>query len=83
MRTWQLQEARRRFSEVVDQALADGPQRVTRHGKQAVVVRSSGSDPQMLAGYGLDFHTPYLRAILGFLGITDVHVVQSYGVSPD
>lgn len=52
-------------------------------GKRAVVVRSSGSDPQMLAGYGLDFHTPYLRAILGFLGITDVHVVQSYGVSPD
>ena len=38
MGTWQLQEARRRFSEVVDQALTAGPQRVTRHRKPAVVV---------------------------------------------
>jgi len=40
VRTWQLQDARRRFSEVVDLALADGPQRVTRHGRSAVVILS-------------------------------------------
>jgi antitoxin Phd len=40
MRTWQLQEARRRFSELVSAALARGPQRVTRHGKSAVIVVS-------------------------------------------
>jgi antitoxin Phd len=40
MRTWQLQEARSRFSELVSAALAHGPQRVTRHGKSAVVVVS-------------------------------------------
>lgn len=40
MRTWQLQEARRRFSELVSEALARGPQRVTRHGKTAVIVVS-------------------------------------------
>lgn len=40
MRTWQLQEARRQFSEVIDLALADGPQRVTRHGRSAVVILS-------------------------------------------
>jgi prevent-host-death family protein len=42
MGTWQLQEARRRFSEVVDQALTASPQRVTRHGKSAVVVVAEG-----------------------------------------
>jgi antitoxin Phd len=40
MRTWQLQEARRRFSELVSEAMGHGPQRVTRHGKTAVVVVS-------------------------------------------
>lgn len=38
MRTWRLRDARRRFGEVVDKALDDGPQRVTRHGRQAVVI---------------------------------------------
>jgi prevent-host-death family protein len=36
--TWQLQEAKNRFSEVVDRALRDGPQTVTRHGRAAVVI---------------------------------------------
>jgi antitoxin Phd len=40
MQTWQLQEARRRFSELVSAALTRGPQRVTRHGKSAVIVVS-------------------------------------------
>jgi prevent-host-death family protein len=35
---WQLQEAKRRFSEVVRRALDRGPQVVTRHGRKAVVV---------------------------------------------
>jgi antitoxin Phd len=35
---WQLQEAKARFSEVVRRALADGPQTVTKQGKDAVVV---------------------------------------------
>jgi prevent-host-death family protein len=37
---WQLQEAKNRFSEVVDLALEEGPQSVTRHGKDVVVVVS-------------------------------------------
>ena len=40
METWQLQEAKNRFSEVVNKALRDGPQVVTRHGKKAVVIMS-------------------------------------------
>jgi antitoxin Phd len=37
---WQLQEAKNRFSEVVNRALSDGPQTVTRHGEEVVVVLS-------------------------------------------
>lgn len=39
-RAWQLQEAKNRFSEVVDEALRDGPQTVTRRGEPVVVVVS-------------------------------------------
>jgi antitoxin Phd len=38
--TWQLQEAKNRFSEVVDKAVDEGPQIVTRHGVEVVVVIS-------------------------------------------
>ena len=38
MRSWQLQQARGQFSSLVDAALTEGPQRVTRRGRQAVVV---------------------------------------------
>lgn len=37
-RKWQLQEAKARFSEVVERALKGEPQVVTRRGKKAVVV---------------------------------------------
>ena len=39
-RKWQLQEAKNRLSEVVDLALTEGPQPVTRHGKEVVVIVS-------------------------------------------
>ena len=38
MHTWQLQEAKSRFSEVVDLSLKEGPQLVTRRGEEAVVI---------------------------------------------
>ena len=37
---WQLQEAKAKFSEVVQKAIEEGPQTVTRHGHDAVVVIS-------------------------------------------
>jgi prevent-host-death family protein len=39
--TWSLAEAKAKFSEVVDRARTDGPQHVTRNGKDAVVVVST------------------------------------------
>jgi antitoxin Phd len=43
IRTWQLQSARSHFSEVVEAALKEGPQRVTRRGRDAVVVVSEAA----------------------------------------
>jgi prevent-host-death family protein len=38
---WQLQEAKAKFSELVQRTLDEGPQTVTRHGKDVVVVLSA------------------------------------------
>jgi len=38
MATWKSRDARDRFSELVDRALTEGPQVVTRRGKNAVVI---------------------------------------------
>jgi len=37
---WQLQDAKNKFSSLVDKAQHNGPQFVTKHGKDAVVVLS-------------------------------------------
>jgi prevent-host-death family protein len=37
---WQLQEAKSKFSQLVRQALSEGPQIVTRHGEEVAVVLS-------------------------------------------
>jgi prevent-host-death family protein len=38
---WKLQDAKARFSQLVREALEHGPQRVTLHGKDAVVILSA------------------------------------------
>jgi prevent-host-death family protein len=38
---WQLQEAKQKFSQLVRCALDEGPQVVTRHGQEVVVVLSA------------------------------------------
>jgi prevent-host-death family protein len=55
MHTWQLQEAKSRFSEVVDLTLKEGPQLVTRRGEEAVVIlaaddyrRLTGQTPRLM-----------------------------------
>jgi len=37
---WQLQDAKNKFSNLVDKAQHNGPQVVTKHGKEAVVILS-------------------------------------------
>jgi len=38
---WQLQEAKQKLSQLVRRALEEGPQTITRHGEEAVVVISA------------------------------------------
>ena len=49
-RTWQLKEAKNRFTEVVEEALKDGPQVIARHGVETVVVLSFADYQKMLPG---------------------------------
>ncbi len=37
---WQLQEAKNKLSEVLDRALKNGPQEITKHGKKTAVILS-------------------------------------------
>jgi len=68
--SWQLQEAKQKFSELVRRTLEEGPQVVTRHGEEVVVVvpaeefrRMSGERPDfkeylMSAPEGLEHIIP-------------------------
>jgi antitoxin Phd len=49
MKNWKLEDAKNRFSEVVRLALADQPQRVTRNGRDAVVVISAAEYERLAA----------------------------------
>jgi len=46
---WQLQEAKNKFSEVVEEALNHGPQLITKRGVEAVVVLSYAEYRQITA----------------------------------
>jgi antitoxin Phd len=48
---WQLQAAKQHFSELVERARRDGPQTVTKHGRDVVVVIST-EDYRRLRGGG-------------------------------
>ena len=50
VRSWQLQEAKNRFSEVIEEALKDGPQLITRRGVETAVVLSFTDYRKMLLG---------------------------------
>jgi prevent-host-death family protein len=51
MRTWQIQEAKAQFSELVRQAEQGGPQEITWHGRGVAVVLSR-ADYERLSGAG-------------------------------
>lgn len=60
MTTWQIQEAKNRFSELIDKTLSEGPQLVTKHGTEVAVVmpvsefRKLTSPKQRLGDFLLD-----------------------------
>ena len=56
---WQLQTAKQKLSEVVDRAVSEGPQTISRHGKETAVVVSIGDFRRLT---GDDGFKDYLRA---------------------
>lgn len=59
---------------------ANGPEGLIT-GKKVYVAMSSGAIYSEGAYAGYDFVAPYLKALLGFLGMTDVTVVRAEGLS--
>lgn len=49
MTIWQLQDAKDRLDEVIERALTEGPQVITRHGVEVVVVIPCSGFREMVA----------------------------------
>ena len=63
------------------QYTANGPAGLA-GGKRVIIASSRGGFyGQDTAGAAMDFQEPYLRAALGFIGITDVQFVRAEGVA--
>lgn len=58
MAVWQVQEAKSRFSELIEEANTKGPQVITRHGSERAVVMSIRDYRKMTA------HRPNLKEYL-------------------
>ena len=58
MALWQVQEAKTRFSEVIEDSQSKGPQFITRHGAERAVVLSMDDYRALTA------HQPDLKAYL-------------------
>lgn len=58
MSTWQVQEAKTHFSEVIEKAVAEGPQTITRHGTERAVILSIDEYRSLVA------HKPDFKAYL-------------------
>jgi FMN-dependent NADH-azoreductase len=58
---------------------ASGPEGLAKDRRALVTIASSGNYDESSPGVAHDFETPYLRFILGFIGITDVTFVHAGG----
>lgn len=54
MTTWPAQDAKTRFSEMIDRAISEGPQTITRHGAARAIVLSI-DDYRALTAHKPDF----------------------------
>ena len=62
------------------QYTANGPEGLAK-GKRVIIASSRGGIYSAGPAAGLDFQEPYLRAVLGFLGITDIQFIRAEGVN--
>jgi antitoxin Phd len=68
---WQVQQAKARFSELLDRTLKEGPQTVTRHGK-AVAVMVPVEEYHRLRNRGKS-----LKALLAAAPLEGIEIVRS------
>lgn len=59
MASWALQDAKAKLSEVIDRAIAEGPQHVSRHGKRVAVVTAVSDATEQTAR-----HKSFVEALL-------------------
>jgi len=52
IQSWQLQEAKNKFSQVVEHAVNDGPQIITKRGVEVAIVVSYADYQKMIASRG-------------------------------
>src|ERR1700757_4732841 len=60
---------------------ADGPKGLLTGKKATVLIASGGVYAQGSAMESLNFVTPYLRAVFGFFGVTDVKIIAAEGTA--
>lgn len=69
--SWQVQEAKQRFSEVLRAVRTDGPQTITRHGEEVAVVIDMAEYRRLTASRGnltdLLLGPPYIEDIAAVL----------------
>ena len=71
MRTWQMQEAKARLSEVVKCAQTNGPQDLTLHGRSVAVVLSRESFERLTSGK---------QSLVDFMRASPLHESRGGGV---
>lgn len=65
MRTWAAQEAKAKFSELLDRVLDEGPQLITRRGAEAAVLVPAARWRELEEGARPDLKTLLLKAPRG------------------
>lgn len=88
MSNWPVQEAKSRFSELIDQSLSDGPQVVTRHGHATAVVVSyaqwlafSAKNQRNLKSVLLEPSTPQMELVIPPRGSLRLRPLQADDVA--
>lgn len=60
---------------------ANGPEGLLKNKKATLLISTGGVYEAGTPAGGLNFVEPYLRAVLGFLGITDIQIVTASGAA--
>lgn len=64
MQSWPIQDAKSRFSELIDKAITQGAQQITRHGKNVAVILANEDYEKITSTQG-DFVQMLLNAPRG------------------